>query len=214
MTSHLLATRSIDWSLVRTDCRYLLMIELHELHVHGQRLGSFVSWDLTVIIRPKSGKPGQTRSGENNPTCSSRLRHGDRRKIAEILTLASRYRFVTLASIRVDHVLSRFVGRGFAGLSLQKAKRKKPNHECVVLDDESGLPKNQAICFFATASEMRCCTAATYCGRFWHQLGTVMSVYNIISSYMQPEREPCLCSGRMSVYLCREQGYPFQNIYG
>lgn len=53
-----------------------------------------------------------------------------------------------------------------AGVSQQKAKHKKPNHECVVFDDESGLPKNQAICFFATASEMRCCTLATYGGVF------------------------------------------------
>lgn len=68
-----------------------------------------------------------------------------------------------------------FIGRaGFRSrVSHQKAKRKKPNHECVVFDDESGLPKNKAICFFVTASEMWCCTSATYGGVFGTGLGHI-----------------------------------------
>lgn len=70
-----------------------------------------------------------------------------------------------------------FIGRGL--VSQQKAKRRKPNHECVVFGDESGLPKNQSICFFATASEMWCCTSATYGEVFGTSLSHIQHNYEL-----------------------------------
>lgn len=111
---HPLATRSIDLSLVRTNHRYFPTMT--ELYAREQRLGSFVSWGLAIVIR------SNFESGEVRRTIAPlTLHHGTGGKLPKYCLLFP-YIAIRDVSLNTRCLRQQLVG---GRITAKKAKHRK-----------------------------------------------------------------------------------------